>query len=74
MEPEEVAEAFDRLEAQGKVLHFGVSNQNPGQMELLRRAVRQPLLFNQLQFGPMHTGHDRQRPQRQHDQSALRRS
>ena len=56
MEPEEVAEAFDRLEAQGKVLHFGVSNQNPGQMELLRRAVRQPLLFNQLQFGPMHTG------------------
>ena len=30
MVPEEVAEAFDILEAQGKVLHFGVSNQNPG--------------------------------------------
>lgn len=56
MEPEEVADAFDTLEAQGKVRHFGVSNQNPGQMELLRRAVRQPLLFNQLQFGPAHTG------------------
>ena len=29
MEPEEVAEAFDQLESQGKVLHFGVSNHTP---------------------------------------------
>ncbi len=56
MEPEEVAAAFDTLHAQGKVLHFGVSNQNPAQMALLSQTVRQPLLFNQLQFGPMHTG------------------
>lgn len=56
MEPEEVADAFDILATQGKVRHFGVSNQNPGQMELLRRTVRQPLLFNQLQFGLKHTG------------------
>lgn len=56
MEPEEVAAAFDRLHRQGKVLHFGMSNQNAGQMKLLSRAVDQPLLFNQLQFGPLHTG------------------
>ena len=36
MEPEEVASAFDKLEAAGKVRHFGVSNQTPGQIELLK--------------------------------------
>ena len=50
MEPDEVAEAFDELEHQGKVRHFGVSNQHPGQIELLKRAVRQPLVANQLQL------------------------
>ena len=56
MEPEEIAEAFDELEKSGKVRYFGVSNQNPGQIELLKTAVKQPLLMNQLQFGVMHTG------------------
>lgn len=56
VEPEEVAEAFDELEKAGKVKYFGVSNQNPGQIELLKTAVKQPLLFNQLQFGLKHTG------------------
>ena len=50
VEPEEVAGAFELLESQGKVLHFGVSNQNPMQMELLKKCVKQPLLANQLQF------------------------
>ncbi len=50
MEPEEVAEAFDELEREGKVRHFGVSNQHPGQIELLKKAVRQPLVANQLQL------------------------
>ena len=50
MEPEEVAEAFDRLEQSGKVRHFGVSNHRPGQIELLKKAVRQPLVVNQLQM------------------------
>lgn len=36
-EPEEVAEAFDRLERSGKVRHFGVSNHNPMQIELLKK-------------------------------------
>ena len=55
MEPEEVAAAFDQLESEGKVKYFGVSNQNPGQIELLKKYVRQPLLANQLQFGIKHT-------------------
>ncbi len=56
VEPQEVAEAFDVLATAGKVRHFGVSNQNPGQMALLRRYVRQPIVANQLQMGIMHTG------------------
>lgn len=36
VEPEEVAEAFDKLESSGKVRHFGVSNQNPMQIQLLK--------------------------------------
>jgi predicted oxidoreductase len=55
MEPEEVAEAFDELESEGKVRHFGVSNMNSMQLELLQRGVKQPLKVNQLQFGPAHT-------------------
>ena len=54
MEPEEVARAFSELKAKGKVRHFGVSNQNPYQMELLQRALDMPLCANQLQFGIMH--------------------
>ena len=54
-EPEEVAAAFDQLETQGKVKYFGVSNQKPGQIELLKKTVRQPLVANQLQFGIKHT-------------------
>jgi predicted oxidoreductase len=50
VEPEEVAEAFGILQAAGKVRNFGVSNQNPTQVELLRRHLPQRLLFNQLQL------------------------
>lgn len=53
-EPEEVAEAFDELEKSGKVLHFGVSNQNPMQIELLKKYVTEPLLINQLQLSVTH--------------------
>ena len=49
-DPEEVAEAFEQLEKSGKVRFFGVSNVTPGQLELLKKYVRQPLVFNQLQF------------------------
>ncbi|MDG0794952.1 aldo/keto reductase [Cohnella ginsengisoli] len=50
VEPEEVAEAFDKLESAGKVRHFGVSNQKPMQIELLKKHVKQPLVANQLQL------------------------
>lgn len=50
VEPEEVAAAFDQLESSGKVRHFGVSNQHPRQIELLKKYVRQPLVANQLQL------------------------
>lgn len=56
VEPEEVAEAFTSLQNSGKVRYFGVSNQNPMQIELLKKSVRQDLLFNQLQFSITNTG------------------
>lgn len=55
VEPEEVAEAFDQLEREGKVRHFGVSNQNPNQIELLQKYVKQPLVANQLQMSITNT-------------------
>jgi predicted oxidoreductase len=54
VEPEEVAEAFDQLHSAGKVRHFGVSNQTPGQIELLKRSLNQPLLVNQVQLSITH--------------------
>lgn len=54
VEPEEVARAFDELESSGKVRAFGVSNHTPRQIDLLRTAVRQPLVANQLQLSITH--------------------
>ena len=56
MRPEEVAAAFEKLAASGKVLRFGVSNMHPYQIELLQSCVRRPLCVNQLQFSPAHAG------------------
>ncbi|WNB92558.1 aldo/keto reductase [Bacillus sp. NEB1478] len=55
MNPEEVAEAFTRLKENGKVRYFGVSNQNPMQIELLKKYMKEDLIINQLQFSLMHT-------------------
>jgi predicted oxidoreductase len=54
VEPDEVAAAFDSLHASGKVRNFGVSNQTPPQVELLKRSVKQPLAFNQVQLSITH--------------------
>lgn len=54
VEPEEVARAFDELEAAGKVRAFGVSNHTPRQIDLLTSAVRQPIVANQLQLSITH--------------------
>ena len=56
VEPDEVAEAFDRLHREGKVLHFGVSNHNPMQMELLNRSLGENrIVADQLQFSLTNT-------------------
>ncbi|MBR2279459.1 MAG: aldo/keto reductase [Ruminococcus sp.] len=49
-EPEEIAEAFNELERSGKVRFFGVSNVPTVMLKLLKKHIRQPLVFNQLQF------------------------
>lgn len=54
MEPDEIAEAFDRLHQAGKVRYFGLSNFSPAQTEHLRRSLRQPIVTNQLRFGLGH--------------------
>lgn len=50
VEPEEVADAFHQLRKSGKVNSFGVSNQNPMQIELLEKYIDEKLIFNQLQL------------------------
>ena len=56
MDPKEVADAFDQLYAEKKVLHFGVSNFNPSQIELLKKYCHQPIEVNQIQMSVMFTG------------------
>ncbi|MFZ4523523.1 MAG: aldo/keto reductase [Bacteroidales bacterium] len=50
--PETVAKAFSVLKKQGKVLHFGVSNFNPGQFEMLNSYTDEPLVTNQVELSP----------------------
>lgn len=56
VEPEEVAEAFDKLYESGKVRNFGVSNHNPLQVQLLQKYVKQPIVANQLQMSITNSG------------------
>ena len=56
MEPEEVAEAFTILHSSGKVRYFGVSNQNPMQIELLSKYLNHKIIINQLQLSITNTG------------------
>ncbi len=55
VKPDEVARTFDHLEQSGKVRHFGVSNHTPRQIDLLRSAVRQPIVANQIQLSIPHS-------------------
>jgi predicted oxidoreductase len=50
MEPAEIARAFGRLKAAGKVGHLGVSNMHAGQMRWLQAALPDPLVVNQLEL------------------------
>ena len=56
IEPEEVAEAFNELHDSGRVRNFGVSNFNPGQIELLQASLPMKLQANQLQLSITNTG------------------
>lgn len=51
----ELGETFNILKTSGKVHHFGVSNMNRGQMELVEKFTKQPIVANQLQFSLTHT-------------------
>ncbi len=55
MELDEVQDAFDELEQSGKVLTFGVSNQNPVLMDYMQSGLRQKLAINQVQLSCAHT-------------------
>jgi predicted oxidoreductase len=56
MEPTEVARVFDHLQKSGKVRYFGVSNFAWYQIDLLKTAVTQPLVANQVRLGLLHSG------------------
>ncbi|HLO80364.1 MAG TPA: aldo/keto reductase, partial [Chitinophagaceae bacterium] len=53
MDASEIADAMDRLQTQGKVLHFGVSNFLPQHMSLLRPVIK--VEANQFEFSAFHT-------------------
>ncbi|MCX6233958.1 MAG: aldo/keto reductase [Bacteroidetes bacterium] len=50
--PEEVAKAFSYLKKNGKVLHFGVSNFNSLQFEMLDSYTDENLVTNQVEISP----------------------
>jgi predicted oxidoreductase len=50
MHAAEVAEAFNTLKQQGKVLHFGVSNFTPSQFDMLQAYLDFPLVTNQIEL------------------------
>lgn len=53
---EEVADAFNTLNKEGKVCQFGVSNHTAGQVRLLQMYANQSIVANQLQFSIVHSG------------------
>ncbi len=54
VEPEEVARAFDDLQASGKVRYFGVSNHTAAQLRLLKKFLNRPIVANQLEVSLLH--------------------
>ena len=61
LDADAVADTFIKLQDAGKVLHFGVSNFNPGQFDLLQSRLPFPLVSNQVEcsvlaFDVMHDG------------------
>jgi hypothetical protein len=55
-EPQALADTFAALQASGKVRHFGVSHHTAGQIALLQRHLRQPLVVQQVELSLLHHG------------------
>ena len=55
-EQEDFANAVQHLKKSGMVRHFGVSNMNPAQIELLESWCGEPLVADQMQLSLMHAG------------------
>ncbi|MBR3326976.1 MAG: aldo/keto reductase [Atopobiaceae bacterium] len=55
MEPQEIARAFQELHDAGKVIDFGVSNQNPAMMRRLAAYLPFPITANQVQLSAAFT-------------------
>jgi predicted oxidoreductase len=53
LHPHELAEALSRLRAEGKVLHAGVSNFTPAQLDMLQSHLDVPLVTNQIELHPL---------------------
>jgi predicted oxidoreductase len=54
-DPAEIAEAFEALKKDGKVLHFGVSNFSGPQFRMLQKFVSAPLVTNQIELSVKYT-------------------
>ncbi|NMP30092.1 aldo/keto reductase [Thalassotalea sp. M1531] len=50
MNIEEVAPSFEKLQASGKVKHFGASNMNHHQIAYLQSAIKTPIVANQIEI------------------------
>lgn len=55
MDPKQVAKAMHDLRNDGKVKHFGVSNFNPHQIELIKHFSNEEILINQIQLSITHS-------------------
>lgn len=53
-DPEQIALAFEQLQREGKVRHFGVSNYTPAKFSMLQSYVNQSLITNQIEISPLH--------------------
>lgn len=52
MQPDEIAQAVEKLKSEGKILDFGLSNFTPSQTDLIRSKTE--VNYNQVQFSATH--------------------
>lgn len=55
LDADDAAAALTKLREQGKILHAGVSNFTPSQVELLQSRLDFPLITNQVKISVLHT-------------------